>query len=211
MSQKHIYVLISRTQTKFARCIRALGKVKYNHSSVALDENFEKLYAFSRPQHRAIFLGRLVRETLDRFLLNKNLVIPAVVFKIPVSAEKYDEICTHMNDIMCDDEYMYNLFSVMTYPFTHGFAVYKAFNCTEFAAYILEKIGFHLTKPLYQYKPDDFLTLLASYNHFEGDLKDFMVCKDTDALYYEPYNWNLIKRNFQGLRRIFKRTYIEKH
>jgi len=211
MSQNHIYVLISRTQTKFARCIRLLGKVQYNHSSIALDENFEKLYSFSRPQHRAIFLGKLVRETLDRFLLNKNFVIPVVVFKIPVSAEKHDEIREHMNDIMCDDEYMYNLFSVMTYPFTRGFSVYKTFNCTEFAAYILQKINIELAKPLYQYKPDDFLTLLEPYNHFEGDLKDFMVCKDTDTMYYEPCNWNLIKRNYQGLLRIFRRTYIEKH
>ena len=89
--------------------------------------------------------------------------------------------------------------------------MYKTFNCTEFAAYILQKINIELAKPLYQYKPDDFLTLLEPYNHFEGDLKDFMVCKDTDTMYYEPCNWNLIKRNYQGLLRIFRRTYIEKH
>ncbi len=211
MNQTNIYVLISRTQTNFARCIRALGKVQYNHSSVALDENFEKLYAFSRPQHRSIFLGRLVRETLDRYLLNKNFAIPVVVFKIPVSTEKYDEIRAYMNEIMGDNEYMYNLFSVMTYPITHGFSVYKTFNCTEFAAYILQKIGLELKKPLHQYKPDDFLTILAPYNFYEGDLKEYMVCKDLDAQYFEPYNWNLIKRNFIGLLRIFRRTYIEKH
>ncbi len=208
MDNKHIYIMISKTQTYFAHCIRYFGGIQYNHSSIGLDAELKELYAFSRPQHRAIFLGRLVRETLDRYTLKKERPIPVVVFKLPIKPEEYTELREMIQSISCDPEYLYNLFSVLTYPFTKGFATYKSFNCTEFVAHILKKLNYPLSEPAYRYKPDDFLEILAPYVIFEGDLREYMCCEDTDEQYFEHNNLRMAFRNFFGIIRIIGRTYF---
>lgn len=208
MENQYIYIMISRTQTKFAQWIRYLGRIKYNHSAIGLDKELKELYAFSRPQHHAIFLGHLVRETLDRYTLRRDCSIPVVVFRLPVSKELYNEIHDYIQGISRDSEYMYNLFSVLTYPVTHGFATYKTFNCTEFAAHILKKLNYPLEEPAYRYKPDDFLEILQEYIIFEGDLRQYMLCTDTDEQYFEMPNPKMIYLNFCAMLKIIGRTYF---
>lgn len=204
----YIYIVISRTQTKFARLLRCIGRMKYNHSAISLDKELSEMHAFSRPQHRSLFLGRLVRETLDRYTLNKNREIPVVVFQLPVSLDQYAQIRNLFQQIMLDSEYMYNLFSVLTYPITQGFATYKSFNCTEFAAHILKILDYPLPQPAYRYKPDDLVNILQPYLIYDGDLRDYMICQDTDEQYFESYNPKMIYRNFCAICKIIGRTYF---
>lgn len=208
MDKKYIYIVISRTQTKFARCIRYIGRVKYNHSAIGLDAELKELYAFSRPRHRAIFLGHLVRETLNRYTMNKDRVVPVVVFKLPVSRQMYFDIRKYIEEVSYDPEYMYNLFSVLTYPITHGFATYKTFNCTEFAAHLLKTMNYPLEQPAYRYKPDDFLEILKEYIIFEGDLRQYMKCKDVDETYFNHLGIKEMFQNFWAMLRIIGRTYF---
>lgn len=208
MDEKYIYLVISRTQTKFAKCIRCLGGVQYNHSAIGLDAELNELYAFSRPRYRAVFLGRLVRETLNRYTMDKDREVPVVVFKLPVSSKMYYDIRKYIEEISCDPEYMYNLFSVLTYPLTHGFATYKSYNCTEFAAHLLKTMDYPLEHPAYQYKPDDFLDVLKEYIIFDGDLRKYMKCKDIDETYFNHLGLKGIFDNFWALLRIVGRTYF---
>ena len=203
-----IYVVISKTQTKFARCIRYLGHLEYNHSALGLDADLNDFYAFSRPQHRAIFLGRLVRETLDRYTLKKNRPVPIVVFQLPVSVHQLEHLKETIQKISDDPEYMYNLFSVLFFPFTHGFATYKAYNCTEFVAHTLKELNFPLPKHAHEYRPDDFVKILQEYIIFTGDIRDYMHCKTTDEQYFEGYTPRMIYQNFVALLKIIKRTYF---
>ena len=62
MKDHFIYVVVSHTATRFGKILRIFGKIEYNHSAIALDENFNELYAFARPQYRAMILARLVKE-----------------------------------------------------------------------------------------------------------------------------------------------------
>lgn len=208
MSHKYIYVMISRTQTGFGRIIRQIGRIQYNHSAISLDEAFKELYAFSRPQHHAIFAGRLVRETLDRYTLNKDRTIPVTVFRLKVTCEQYNKLREMIECISNDPEYMYNLFSVLTYPITRGFSTYKSYNCTEFVAHVLKGLQFPLDRPAYNYKPDDFLEILAPYIVYQGDIKGYMRCLDTDEQYFEHMSMHMIGKNVKGFMRILGRTYF---
>lgn len=208
MEKRYIYIVITRTQTKFAKSIRLLGHMKYNHSAIGLDEELRELYAFSRPRHKAIFLGRLVRETLNRYTLERDCVIPTAVFRLPVSCEMYYHIRQYIKKVSFDSEYMYNLFSVLTYPFTHGFATYKAFHCTEFVAHILKEMGYPLTLPAYRYRPDDLKELLQEHIIFEGDLKAYMKCQEVDEAYFNHLGIKGNLQNIWALFRIIGRTYF---
>lgn len=208
MSVRYIYIMISRTRTGFGRLLRYVGRMQYNHSSISLDEDFKELYAFSRPKHHALFTGRLVRETLDRYTLKKGHMIPVTVFQLQITQEQHDKIRCMIEEISQDPEYMYNLFSVLTYPITKGFETYKSYNCTEFVAHTLKELNFPLEKPAYSYKPDDFLQILSPYIVYQGDIKGYMRCLDTDEQYFEHINIHMILENIMGLFRIFGRTYF---
>ena len=208
MDKKYVYIVISRTQTKFAKCIRCFGKIKYNHSAIGLDADLKELYAFSRPRYRAIFLGRLDRETLNRYTMDKDQAVPVVVFKLPVSSKMYYNIRKYIEEVSYDSEYMYNLFSVLTYPITHGFATYKTFNCTEFVAHLLKTMNYPLDHPAYRYKPDDFLEILKEYIIFDGDLREYMKCDDVDEAYFSHLGLKEVFQNFWAMLRIIGRTYF---
>lgn len=208
MNQRYIYIVITRTQTKFAKSIRILGRMKYNHASIGLDADLKELYAFSRPSHGAIFQGRLVRETLNRYTLKKDCVVPVAVFQLPVTDEQYHHIHQYVDAVYNDPEYIYNLFCVLTYPFTHGFPIRKAFNCSEFVAHILKGNGFALKLPEYRYRPDDLTEVLKDYMIFEGDLRDYMKCKDIDETYFNHLGFVGQLQNLWALFRIIGRTYF---
>lgn len=203
---KYVYVFISKTTTKFARCIRKFGKISYNHASISLDEDFKSVYSFARPRHSAVLLGGLVHESVDRFTLHTDDPIPVMVFKLPVSAEAYDEIKNKIERMKNDKEYMYNLMSVLTFPVLRGFSTYKSFTCVEFVSYLLRSHGYLNEKPCYKYKPDDLMTSLKDYTLMTCDIRDLFKsgCEFEDA-YFCPMSPSMRLKSVKALFIYFKR------
>lgn len=205
--QKKIYIILSGTNTRFAKCIRRFGHTKYNHASVSLDKSLSKMYGFARPQHNAIFCGRLVKESADRFTLRKALPVPIMVFEIPVEEEQYDYMVQFIKEIYYDKEYLYNLFSVLSYPVTNGFATYKAYTCVEFVMVVLAYLGFRAEKPFYQYKPDELITLLQEYQIYQGDIRGYVdEVLSADDSYFAPMSLRVFKWNALNFFSILKRS-----
>jgi hypothetical protein len=212
-NKKYIYIVLSGTNTKFAKCIRRFGHTRYNHVSVGLDKSFSKIYSFARPEHNAIFCGKLVKETMERFTLRKNEPVPIRVFEVPVSVEDYENIVELIKTIYNDKEYIYNLFSVLSYPITKGFATYKAYTCVEFSAMIIEHLGFKLDKPIYRYKPDELIEILSEYEIYRGDIRGYVRENDIksddierDDAYFKPMTLKMIKNNALNFFLIVKRS-----
>lgn len=220
---KYLYVMVSRTPTKTGYIIRKIGHVKYNHTSVALDEALSEMYGFSRRQHNTLLIAGLMHETLERFTLRKYSNIDVIVFRIPVSDRQYDDIKRRIYEIERDSEYLYNYISVLTYPFMHGLETYKAFTCAEFVMFLLKSIGFVPDKRLCSYTPDDMLSVLSGFIYFKGNLLDYSmlhsryvmengksgieyVQADVRYEYFAPIKICLIKESFVCACRIVART-----
>lgn len=182
---KYIYILISQTHTGFAGTVRRFGKVKYNHAAIALDESMIELYAFARPKHSAVLLGRLVQESVFRYTLGKYSCVNVMIFRLPVTDEQFDWIRDTIKRIKDSREYIYNLFSVLSTPLTGGFATYKAFSCIEFVMYLLQGLGYPMDKPLYRYRPDDLIPLLSEAVYYEGNLLEYKQDETVDTGYYQ--------------------------
>ncbi len=190
---KYIYVMISRTPTKFGSVIRKLGKIKYNHASVALDAELNEMYAFARLQHNTLLLAWLMPETIERFTLRKYKSIDVTIFGIPVTEEQYDKVRNTIDTIKNDPQYMYNYFSVISYPLFHGVETYKSYSCIEFVMHLLsDDLNISTTKPLCRYTPDDLLTLLSGYVHYQGDLIEY--CKANRKATQSDENSLIVKR-----------------
>ena len=41
MTQRYVYVVISKTATRFGHVLRRVGGVHYNHAAIALDEELK--------------------------------------------------------------------------------------------------------------------------------------------------------------------------
>lgn len=209
MPMKYVYVMISQTQTGYAKLIRKVGKVIYNHASISLDEEFSELYAFARTEQYGYLVAKLVRETTDRYLVNSESGAPVKIFKVPVTEEQYDAIRDRIYEVLNDPEYKYNLFSVLTYPLFKGFATYKAYTCIEFVMHLLEPIMSHpLDKPIFRYKPDDLLDLLGEYAFFEGNLLDYMKEYTSSENYFSGVSLKLVRNSAKAFASIAYRTAV---
>ncbi len=203
---KSIYVVISSTCTNFGKTIRAIGKVRYNHASVSLDEQMHEIYSFGRQKHSALLTGKLVKENISRFTLDKVSHVDVTVFKIDVTEEQYKDITEFIRDVYSDREYLYNLFSVLTYPLTKGLSVYKAFTCIEFIMYLLTRLDMEFDKPLYEYKPDDLLTMLEDNIYYQGNLVEYVVEKKAMTNYFDPFSVPDCKESAICLSKLLART-----
>lgn len=209
-NSKAVYLMISQTGTKFAKSIRKVGKQQYNHSSISLDADLRRTFGFARPQHNEVLMGRLVRESLERYTLGKDEPVEIAVFKIPVTDEQYDWIKGELALRLNNKHYMYNLFSVLTYPFVKGYSVKDMYTCIEFVAYLMQHVGYLNDKPACKYTPDDLLVYFKDNIVYKGDIRNIMTYNPKNKSYFAPMSmkvfvgnatalWNLIARSFKAL------------
>ena len=203
---KNIYVVVSSTYTYFGKTIRVFGKIRYNHASIALDDKLQEIYSFGRQKHAALLTGKLVKENISRFTLDKEFNVDVTIFKIPVTEEQYRDISDFIHAVHEDREYLYNLFSVLTYPLTKGLSVYKAFTCIEFIMYLLTRVGMEFGRPLYEYKPDDLLELLRDDILFQGNLLEYVNEKKTVTNYFDRLSVPEYKESAVCLSKLLART-----
>jgi len=205
ITEQNIYVILSRTETGFARTLRSIGHLEYNHAAISLDKDLKELYSFARSEQYGWLTARLVRETTDRYLVNAE-DIAIKVYQIPVTQEQYQWVRKTILDILHDPKFIYNLLSVLTYPLFGGFHTYKAFSCSEFVAYVLKHIGFNICKPLHCYRPDDLQPLLKHYLCYEGKLLAFSDVRTTSDNYFRPFTMQLANASLLAAAVLIRRA-----
>jgi hypothetical protein len=173
MEKNYIYIMLSRTPSKFAKVIRKAMQIEYNHASISLDEDLEFLYAFGRYKNCVPVVAGLVKEHASRFTLCKESDVQIKIYKLPVTQEQYEHVSGIIDQILADDEYQYNLFSALTFPVLKGFSTYKAYTCIEFVMYLLAEVGLELEKPVCSYHPQELEEILAGYEYYSGNLLEY--------------------------------------
>ena len=209
---KYIYIILSKTPSKFGKTIRFILNNNYNHISISLD-NLKTIYSFGRRKNTMPLDGGFVEENLLRFNLNKNIEIPCKIYKIFIDNNTYFHIKNKLNEIKNDNEYMYNLYSALSFPLSKGFKTYKSFTCVEFGAYILLEANIPLKKEPQKYTPEELGSELEPYLIYNGDLTKYEThIKKGDLSYFDkqPYIYktktyiyvlfNLTKRTFYNIK-----------
>lgn len=191
--QYYVYIMLSQTQTGFARTIRKITGNTYSHSSIAFDADLKHMYGFARYRSRVPVVAGLVREYPERFTLNKVKNVPVRIYRIPVTKTQYMIGARSIRHVMRDREsYMYNLYSVLTYPLFRGIRTYKAFTCSEFIVFLLTIMGvpMRLSKHAYQYTPEQLIDVLRDYDVvFEGNLLDYADASEHRPAFFRSPNY----------------------
>lgn len=203
--------MISQTSTRFGQAIRAIGRQKYNHASISFDSGLNEMYSFARKRYRAALSCGFVRENMVRFTMRKRRRVEVVIFRIPMTEADIAAIREIAHVIEQDKEFIYNLFSVITYPFTKGISTYKAFTCIEFTLFLLQCIGMEFDRPLCSYRPDELIDIFQEYICYKGDLLGYRSDSTADDGYFAPLSIGDVRDSAYVVMRLFSRLIFKSH
>ena len=89
---KRIFIVLSSTNTTLAQSIRKCTGTEFSHTSLALDNNFEEMYSFSRRKTNNPFVGRFKRESFDTGIFAKSKDCLCQIYTAQVTDEQIDKI-----------------------------------------------------------------------------------------------------------------------
>jgi hypothetical protein len=174
LNQKYVYMVFSCTSTKIGAMIRFVTNNKYNHVSIALEDDLKKMYSFTRYRANAPFLAGFSEESPLRYLDDNTDV---KICRIPVSLEKYSEVLDYIDNLSRNSKrYIYNYFSAFLFPAGVKIRIPDAYTCLEFGIHILSRHG--LVEGICErkfYKIVDLEKLLEPFVAYEGNIANIAV------------------------------------
>lgn len=167
---KDLYILLFYLPSGFGRLTQKATGYFYTHAAVSLDDTYTYFYAFSRLRAKTPPISGYIEEKRIYYTLGEDVPIFTKIFRVPVTDEGYEAAIRYMESVKNDPEIMYNLIHMLLIPLFGGHPLYKAYNCGEFVAKVLEAAGIALHKPYYRYTPRLFSELLKPWFLYEGTL-----------------------------------------
>lgn len=172
--QEYVYVLLSQTGTRVARCIRMFTKKPYSHASIALDLSLEEIYSFCRTYRHLPLPATFNREIIGKGTFGSFLTIPCEIYAIALTPSSKQEFLRYLEHFkLCRSRYSYNLLGLCTTFFHIRWTRYHKLHCSEFVARLLEFTGVTLEKPPSLYTPDDLRYLPGMQLVYRGELNRF--------------------------------------
>lgn len=155
LSDEHIYIVLSRTNTPLSNVIQALKRQEFNHTSISLDANLQTMVGYNGGN--GIGKPGLNLETIELLLKNPNSEVRVLKLKAPLKRKKI--IIDEIKRINAEGS-SYNV---------AGLFIKKSFMeniliCSQFVYLALEKAGLSFfVKKSFEVLPMDFINL--DYNH----------------------------------------------
>lgn len=204
--ENYIYIVLVKALTGLGKFARKFSKYEYTHVALCLNENIDDFITFSRKKHYTPFDSGFMHETLDCYAFGNNNKVKLKIFKVPVTLNNKQVIEKYIENLANDNDYIFNLYSMVTMPIFHGFKIYKAHNCMSFVSKILElSKAVPMNKKYYKYNIKDIDILLSNYKYKE---EYFYKTKTQNENYMDKVNFisnvgMFFKLNVKLLHRIF--------
>lgn len=205
-NQDYIYIVLVKAMTGLGKFARKFSKYEYTHIAICLNDEIDDFITFSRRKHYAPFDSGFMHETIDCYAFGNIDKIKLKIFKVPVTLKSKEKIVKYITKIENDQDYIFNLYSMITMSIFHGIRIYKALNCMSFVGKIIELSGsVTMNKEYYKYNIKELDKLLSDYKYKEDYFykeeiknKDYMnkVCFLTNIFMFLKLNWKLLYRVF---------------
>ena len=181
---KQIYVVFSSTPYKIGKMIRTVTGEKYNHASIALDENLTQMYSFARRYQKTPLYGGFVRETSARYC-RKGKRASMKIYKLDVEDARYEALKQKLEDMYQNKEdYLYNHLSALAVFLHKSIQPKNAYTCVEFCVAVLHDLGLPVNPGTY-YSIGDLMTVLEPNLHYTGPIPH-ACCKDAEYRAKKP-------------------------
>lgn len=174
---KKIYIVLTQTGTLLSRVLKRLTGAKYNHVSIALDEEFNEMYSFGRINPYNPFWGGFVKESPTSGTFKRFKNTDALVLCVYIDDEKFAFLSGFLKDIYFNrKKFHYNYGGVFFGCFHKVYAKQNRYYCSEFVKYLLVKSDIIHKDALPEIvQPIDFLDLFGENVCYEGKLKNYSL------------------------------------
>lgn len=171
-----IYILLTNTGSLLSTAIGFYTKQRFNHVSIALNDDFKAIYSFGRKHPKNPIVGGFVNE-VETQIYEYFDGTSCIVLKKVVSAEKYARILESIKKFETDKYiYSYNLIGFAGFIVNMPIKRQNAFFCSQFVGEVLKQGGVEFTnKPSELVKPSDFLGHVKFEEVYKGDLIQFLA------------------------------------
>lgn len=170
----YIYIIVAQTGTKPARLFRFVTKKPYNHVSLSGSEDLSEMYSFCRTYRLLLYPATFNKEVVGKGTLGQFDFIPCEIYRIAVTPQQkaeYNRLINHFTENR--KIYSYNYLGLVPLYLKKNWTRDKNFVCSQFVAYIMERIGIPLEKPFSLYTPDDFRKFPNAELYYAGELNCF--------------------------------------
>ena len=157
----NVYLLLSRTDTLFARAMHGLTGNRYTHVSLALDRALEQMYSFARRYEIAPLPAGFIRENLYDGVYGRSGTADSLVLELPVSQKAYDRIARRLEKMERRQlDYGYDVLGLALAWLGIAHQRRNKFVCSQFVAQTLQKAGaLELPDHPSLVRPEDFAYL----------------------------------------------------
>ncbi|MHC5267875.1 hypothetical protein ACYSNO_01615 [Enterococcus sp. LJL98] len=171
-SKKDVYIVLSSTDTVLGKMIQKKLGVSYNHCSISLDENLERIYSFGRKSYWHMFSAGFVHESKSSGFYKKYQKTRIVVLRISVTKKQWYRIKRRIA-LFSEDRhrYSYSLIGLIYCDLGMDIKRKNKYFCSQFVTEVLHSSGVTLfKKPETLIKPHDYLKLPQIKIIYRGEI-----------------------------------------
>lgn len=173
---KKIYIILSQSGTVVSKALKFFTHDEFNHSSICIDDSFEKFYSFGRLKINNPLCGGFLIENAFTHVFGKFKKIPCMILELAISDEQFTIIENTINGFIEEpSKYKYDFANVILAK-THFSVEHKnKYFCSEFVGYVLEQADIKLPNVLTKIRPIEFTKIEGAKTIYKGELKEW--CK----------------------------------
>lgn len=173
--QKNIYIMISKTDTFLGTIIQTRLKTRYNHCSIALDDDLNTFYSFGRKEVYNFIRAGFVHESKDYgfFKVFNNSKI--CLIKLRISNVQYEEVKSIINTFKKNKNlYKFNITGLFLSGLNICYAKKNHYFCSQFVSQVLKDAGIYdFGKDCRLVKPHEFLNIPEKVVVYRGVIKEY--------------------------------------
>ena len=161
---EYVYIVLIKALTGLGKFSRKLNHYEYTHIAVCFEDTLSDFVTFSRKRHYSPFDAGFMHEKREHYAFGNNDRVKVKIFRLPVSKDKKIRIERYVQKIEKDQEYIFNLYAMLTMPILHGIKIYKAHNCMSFVGKVIElSHSVQMQKKYYKYDIKEIDELLDGF------------------------------------------------
>lgn len=170
---KHIYIILTNTNTKISKFLRLFTKDEYNHVSIAFKNNCEEMYSFARRIVWFPWIAGFIKESVNQGVLARHPETKCLIYDLSVSDENYEIVLSRLEKFLSNPQkYKYSFINIALMFFDIPYERENFYVCSNFVSHLLNDVV-NFEKDISLVKPCDYKKLNLD-SVYEGTLRDFV-------------------------------------
>ena len=151
---KTVYIVLTETGSLLSRAIKWYTKDRYNHVSIAFDEQLNEMYSFGRKRENNPWIGGFTQENVHGELLR---YANCAIYSYTISDEQFEHLKIQIAHFKANEHlYRYNFLGLLCIAFRIRWKRHNAYFCSQFIATLFENAQIETKLCTYFIRPTEF-------------------------------------------------------